>query len=65
MTRRIDYAEEIRRTMANAGYDSADLAIDATAVRLSGESDGAAEHHRVQLRRVWDQQFSTSWIGVA
>ena len=60
MGRLIDYAEEIRRTMTDTGYDSADLVIDATALRLSVGCDDAAEHYRVQLRKIWGDRFATS-----
>lgn len=57
MTRRIDYAEEIRITMALIDSDEADDIVSETARRLSGGSDALAEHHRVKLWRVWEDRF--------
>lgn len=61
MAHRIDYAEELRRTMDQTGWDRAsDLVIDTTAERLANGSDDAAEHYRVQLRKVWGDRFAMS-----
>lgn len=57
MTRRIDYAEEIRITMALIDSDEADDIVSETARRLSGGSDASAEHHRIKLWRVWEDRF--------
>lgn len=64
MTHRIDYGEELRTTMDATGWARiSDLVIDTTAERLSGGSDDAAEHHRVQIRqRLWNER-TTIWQG--
>ena len=58
MAHRIDYAEEIRVTMALMDeYQDRDAILETVARYLSGGSDDAAEHHRVQLREVWGDRL--------
>ena len=64
MGRLIDYAEEIRVTMALMDeYQDRDAILEAVARDLSGGSDDEAEYHRVQLRKVWNERMA-NWLGV-
>ena len=63
MGRHIDYAEEIRVTMALMDeYQDRDAILEAVARDLSGGCDDEAEHHMQQLRQVWDDQM-VSYLG--
>ena len=59
----IDYAEEIRVTMALMDeYQDRDAILEAVARDLSGGSDDEAEQHMQQHRQVWDDQM-VSYLG--